>query len=385
MQNPKITRLTEEGLDAFRRGNAQAAFDRLKAAADAGAQDRDVHMGLAIVARLLKRFDIASEAATRVLAQEPRNCEAMILKADALAGLGQTKDANAAYMQALRIAPPAHQLEPHLKQDLARAQSQAAKAAQAYEDHLRQRVIEAGLNESGGQSRIGQSLDIMFGRKQVYQQQPLRFYLPELPQIQFYDAHSFPWVKDLEAAAPEIIREAAAIYEQGAGLEPYVPQTDRPGGPRDHAAMAGNQNWSAFHFYRQGEAYQDHLARCPATAAALSRIPQPAIPGNSPTALFSVLKPGAVIPPHHGMMNVRLIGHLGLKIPGDCSLRVGNQTRAWREGEVLIFDDSIEHEAWNKSAEVRIVLLFDLWRPELTEDERRFAQAIYEGITSFEA
>ena len=97
------------------------------------------------------------------------------------------------------------------------------------------------------------------------------------------------------------------------------------------------------------------------------------VAGRTPSALFSKLAPGADIAPHHGVINTRLICHLPLIVPQDCgSLRVGNYAREWREGEALIFDDSIEHEAWNDSPLPRVVLLFDLWRPELDEEERRW-------------
>ncbi len=371
-----------EGLDAFRRGDGQTAYTKLKGAVDAGSTHPDAHMGLAIVARMLKRYETARDASAHVVRLDPENCEALIIHADALAGLGQNHAANQAYMRALQAAPPGGQASPHLARELERVEKETATAARRYEDHLRARAEEAGLKDPGGQSRIGQALDIMFGRKQVYHQKPLRFYLPELPQIQFYDKAVFEWAAEIEAAAPAIQVEAAAVYESGDGIEPYVPKTVRPG-TTDHAGMAGNENWGAYHFFRQGKTYPEHLERCPATAAALSKVPQPSLPGNSPTALYSVLKPGASIPPHMGMMNVRLIAHLGLRIPDQCGLRVGNQTRAWDEGSLLIFDDSIEHEAWNRSNETRVVLLFDLWRPELTEEERHFAKAIYAGIASF--
>lgn len=382
-QQKDLARLKQEGLEAFGRGDGPAAFQTLKTAVDAGSRDIDVHMALAIVARILKRFETARDAADEVVRQDPKNCEALIIRGDALTGLGQDKEANFTYMQALQAAPPAPQTPPHLRKELERVKTRTGAAAKRYEEHLRERVGAAGFHDPSGRTRIGQALDIMFGRAQVYQQRPLRFYFPELPQIQFYDPGDFPWAAEVEAAAKEIQAEAAAVYESGGGLEAYVPKMVRPGST-DHAGMAGNENWAAFHFYRQGEAYTDHHAQCPATMAALSKVPQPSLPGNSPTALYSVLKPETAIPPHNGMMNVRLIGHLALRIPTDCGLRVGNQTREWEEGRLLIFDDSIDHEAWNKSKETRIVLLFDLWRPELTEEERHFAHAIYAGITDFQ-
>jgi aspartyl/asparaginyl beta-hydroxylase (cupin superfamily) len=92
---------------------------------------------------------------------------------------------------------------------------------------------------------------------------------------------------------------------------------------------------------------------------------------------------GARIPPHHGFVNTRLICHLPLVVPEGCELRVGGEMRAWREGEALIFDDTIEHEAWNRSAETRVVLLFDIWRPELSEEERGLVTAMFNAVDSY--
>jgi aspartyl/asparaginyl beta-hydroxylase (cupin superfamily) len=78
-----------------------------------------------------------------------------------------------------------------------------------------------------------------------------------------------------------------------------------------------------------------------------------------------------------------LICHLPLILPGQCALRVGNETREWREGELFIFDDTIEHEAWNSSGELRVVLLFDIWRPELSREERVLVAAMLEAVSRF--
>ena len=89
---------------------------------------------------------------------------------------------------------------------------------------------------------------------------------------------------------------------------------------------------------------------------------------------------GARIQAHNGMINTRLICHLPLIVPPGCGFRVGNETREWEVGKLLIFDDTIEHEAWNDSGEDRVVLIFDVWRPELSMDERRAVTAIFEAI-----
>ncbi len=111
--------------------------------------------------------------------------------------------------------------------------------------------------------------------------------------------------------------------------------------------------------------------------------PRVAIASRSPTALFSLLRPDTHIRPHHGMLNTRLICHLPLITPPGCALRVGNETREWRAGELLIFDDSFEHEAWNRGSETRVVLLFEIWRPELAAEERAALTRIFEAIDSY--
>jgi aspartyl/asparaginyl beta-hydroxylase (cupin superfamily) len=114
--------------------------------------------------------------------------------------------------------------------------------------------------------------------------------------------------------------------------------------------------------------------------AALAKVPMPVIAARSPMALFSVLQPGTHIPPHTGMLNTRLICHLPLIVPPDCTLRVGNQVEPVERGKLMIFDDSIEHEAWNRSDATRVVLLFEVWRPELSADERAALTILFESV-----
>jgi aspartyl/asparaginyl beta-hydroxylase (cupin superfamily) len=105
--------------------------------------------------------------------------------------------------------------------------------------------------------------------------------------------------------------------------------------------------------------------------AAIGKLPQAEVPLRSPTALFSVLQPHTHIPPHTGVANFRLLVHLPLILPGHCRFRVGSETREWRLGEAWVFDDTIEHEAWNDSDETRVILICDIWNPWLSPDERR--------------
>ena len=82
-------------------------------------------------------------------------------------------------------------------------------------------------------------------------------------------------------------------------------------------------------------------------------------------------------------MNARLICHLPLVVPPGCGFRVGGETREWREGELLIFDDTVEHEAWNEGSSERIILIFDVWRPEIDSEERRAITALFEAVDNY--
>ena len=101
------------------------------------------------------------------------------------------------------------------------------------------------------------------------------------------------------------------------------------------------------------------------------------MPRRTPTAFFSILKPRTHLPAHTGVSNTRTIVHLPLIVPPGCRFRVGGETREWREGECLFFDDTIEHEAWNDSDELRAVLIFDTWNPHLSPAERDMLRALF--------
>jgi aspartyl/asparaginyl beta-hydroxylase (cupin superfamily) len=113
---------------------------------------------------------------------------------------------------------------------------------------------------------------------------------------------------------------------------------------------------------------------------ALAGAPLTRVKGRSPAVLFSRLLPRTRIPPHTGFVNTRLICHLPLIVPPSCGLRVGNEVRSPVEGKAWLFDDTIEHEAWNDSAESRVILLFETWRPELSAQERNLVSAMFEAI-----
>ena len=135
--------------------------------------------------------------------------------------------------------------------------------------------------------------------------------------------------------------------------------------------------------WRDGKRIDDAIARCPRTAALLERVPKVDIPETGPTVFFSILAPKAHIPAHMGVTNTRLIVHVPLVIPPGCRFRVGSETREWEFGKAFVFDDTIEHEAWNDSDVPRAVLIFDIWNPYLTLAERDLVRAAVAGVQEY--
>lgn len=125
-------------------------------------------------------------------------------------------------------------------------------------------------------------------------------------------------------------------------------------------SLYDGKSWETFGLYAFGTRQPQGCARCPQTEALVKQIPGLMMAG------FSRLTPGAHIVPHRGYEGYAghvLRVHMGLDIPNDCGIRVGEVTRTWKEGECLVFDDSIEHEAWNNSGRSRTVLLCDFLNP----------------------
>ncbi len=375
--------LAKLGGEALRRGDAKSAREAFERILAAGTADASSCLGLAEACQRLGDPLGALTALDRALVLEPRNLRALILKGDHLAELGDRRAAASFYSFAVRIAPPVAEMPAALRDAVARARVSVERYAGEFEGFLLERLARHGLTQGRSSARFRHSLDLMLGRRKVYFQQPSNYLFPELPQIQFYERERFPWLDAIEAATVEIRSELIDVMTQGgAAFEPYVNQA--PGRPRrDLQGLEANPDWSAFFMWKDGEMVLDHANRCPKTLAALAAAPQVWIRNRSPSVLFSLLRPGAHIPPHSGLTNIRLICHLPLIVPPDCALRVGNETRTPVEGKAWVFDDTIEHEAWNRSDRHRVILLFEIWRPELTEEERGLVTAMFEAMDAY--
>ena len=129
--------------------------------------------------------------------------------------------------------------------------------------------------------------------------------------------------------------------------------------------------WFVYHLFNQGEKVKNNCNACPKTVEIIESVEVLLWDCSFGNALFSILQAGTHITAHYGPTNCRIRCHLPLFVPEGCSLCVNGEERGWKEGELLLFDDSFLHEAWHKGTDgERVVLMLDLWHPELTVVER---------------
>lgn len=296
---------------------------------------------------------------------------------------GENADAAQRWSHVVQLAAAAADRPPRVEEALQQGRAFLARHNGAIADAL-DRELGAELAAMGPAARrFSACVDHSLGRRRIYQNECAGLHYPFLPADEFFDRSQFPWMAEVEARTDAIREEALSLLARGSdAIRPYVRQD--AGTPENKwTALDNSLDWSAIFLWEYGERNDSVCALCPETAAALDAIPRNRIAGKAPSAFFSILKPGAHIPPHTGVTNTRAIVHLPLVVPPDCAFRVGGETREWRVGEAFAFDDTIEHEAWNRSAEPRVILIFDVWNPHLSTAEQDLLARFFE-ITSRE-
>ena len=375
--------LSAIGQHAFRKGNLDAARTAFQRVVDTDGTDPQQWISLALVFQNLKDEAGEEKSIAHALTVDPSDLLALIMRGNLLERQGKTHLAAQAYGAAATVSPPAERLDPSLLQ----AVTHAATYRNRYDDDCGKFLaayLDPVYKQHSGENlkRFRDSLDIMLGRKRRYDSQSMMHHYPGLPAIEFFERADFPWLDPLEAATDVIRDEFLQILDAEVGFTPYITYPDDV--PLNQWAELNNSpNWSAFHLYKKGALVAENAAKCPALMKLLDGVPQPDQPGRTPAAMFSLLKPKTRIPPHVGVSNVRLVTHLPLIVPDGCGFRVGNETREWIPGEAWVFDDTIEHEAWNNSDKLRVVLIFDIWHPHLTPPERAMLTAMSAGMNAF--
>jgi aspartate beta-hydroxylase len=368
-------------------GDAAGAIELLRRATAADPQAPPLWFNLSLACRALGDRHGELGAISRALALDAYFLQAIIHRGSALEAIGLAAEAGKAFKDALACArgqpDSAARLPPSL---LEVAKAGAARHAQALEAHLADQTAAIIARHGHGDARrFAEMLEIFHGRQSYQVQQPTFMCWPGLPPLSFHDRRDFPWLAGLEAATGAMRSELLAVLaDDAADLEPYINHPD--GRPlAQWEALNRSSQWSAYHLLRHGKPVEAHTRRCPQTMAALAQCETCDVPGNAPNAFFSVLKPRTRIPAHTGMTNTRLVVHLPLIVPQGCGFRVGNEARPWVAGEAWVFDDTMDHEAWNDSDQQRIILITDCWHPHLSAMERDLVRAFFEGLRSFGA
>jgi hypothetical protein len=330
---------------------------------------------------------LSESEADRLLTVDRGNVAALIAKAGRRLEAGDNRAAQAFYSAALRAF--ASRPDRSLNQSIRHAEQALAWLGEEFKRHLIKSLEAAGFPDERMHPRFRRSLDYMLGKDQrpaeyrAYPQKPLTYYYPDTDYCMFADVSKSGWVKDLEKQFPVFREEAMALLADHDGFTPYM-TADRSRPQTDHHGLLENPNWSKLHLWSNGAPVEAHVRRCPQLFSAIvEHVPLCHLGPRAPSIMLSLLRPGARIPPHAGMLNTRLICHLPLVVPPECGFRVGSKTIAWQEGKVIAFDDTVEHEAWNDSAFDRLVVIFDIWRPEITQAEREQITALFAAVDAY--
>jgi aspartyl/asparaginyl beta-hydroxylase (cupin superfamily) len=354
-------------------GHFVEARSMLERAVERNGSSCELWMKLSAMRKASGDIHGALAAVDRSLALEPLDFAALLYRAVLLEALGEPQTGEA-FGQALAHAPPEDQIPQPMRSTVHHARTRWTEYQASREERLL-RALPTDLDDAE-RRRSKRFASNISRRTRHFHQEPTDFHYPGMPEIEFHDRDAFPQLAVLEATTADIRAEFdALIAAEAAEMVPYIQYPDRV--PlRQWKALNKSRDWTAIHLLQNGQRVETNARHCPRTMAVLDKLDQPRIAGASPNAMFSLLAPRTRIPPHTGVANIRLVCHLPLIVPPDCGFRVGGTTRDWRVGEAFVFDDTIEHEAWNDSDQLRVVFICDLWAPALSATERQSVAAI---------
>lgn len=371
-------------IQAMAAGDRKRAREILERAIALEPNSLQVWLNYAGLLRASGEEDAAMDALTQALRVEPRSFHALLMKGLIHDKRGHATEAGRAFALALTFAPPADRLDAATNAALDRARD----VYQTYIDGLTDQVWQAVNAQSSGHTqqerrRLNKFIDLATGKIKRYDSHPSDFFFPDLPQLEFYDDELFPWLKTYESYTPHVIEEFTAYAQRGMdGFKPYV--SIPVGAPVDQWGELNNSvRWTSLLLKKNGKVVEEYAPLFPKTLEALSHVDQPVTHNRSPVSMISALQPHTRIPPHHGVSNARLVLHLPLIVPENCGFRVGSETREWVVGKAWVFDDCVEHEAWNGSDKLRVVLLADVWNPFLTTYERDQYDVVLRAMDTF--
>lgn len=419
--NTSITAAAREALRAGRPDEAQRLCEDHLAREPA---DADV---LALLGTVLAHRGAglrAVEILSQAIAAQPEHLIALTQLGLVLKDAGNFDGAMDSFQRALRLKPEAYVTRLHLggvfeaKRDAHRALRTYLRAIQDAQKQGRWldpattgealgpavrhalRFVNRGRHEfffgavleplriefgSDALKRVETCLSIWLGDRPAEwpdpRQRPTFLYFPGPPPSPYLDRALFPWIEALENETAVIREELLGVLSQREHREAVFDST--PLAQAHLRSAQGAATWDGYYFYRHGRQRDELAARCPLTKAALDRLPLAGIRDHAPEAMFSVLEPGTHLLRHRGVTNTRVVCHLPLIVPPDCALNVADEMHEWKEGRALVFDDTYEHEAWNRSNHTRVVLICDIWNPYLDAVERLAITRLVEAIGDF--
>ena len=368
------------GLDALERGDAGAAAEHFEVACRGDPKAPPLWLNLARAHRDLGDSEAERRALEKVLTFDQRDLLALTRLAELHERLGEETLAATRWGAVIALSAGIEDRSPEFVRLIDHAKHYVERQRQALADALEAKLADDLTSSKVRDGRRMQAAaDHWLGRRPIYSNHCEGLHYPFLPADEFFDRGHFPWLDRLEAATGDILAELEALLaDPDSGLTPYISMA--PGTPPSKwSALDKSLDWGAFHLWKEGDRIDENCARAPRTAALVESLPLCRIEGRAPAVFFSILKAGSHIPPHTGVTNVRSIAHLPLIVPGECGFRVGGETRLWRKGEAFVFDDTIEHEAWNRSDQDRAVLIIDTWNPHLSAHEREMICRFYQA------
>jgi aspartate beta-hydroxylase len=356
----------------------------LEQAVQADSSHPSLWLNLAAALRGLACTDDEMVALNKVLTLEPHNLRALLQKASLQELKDDPRSAAITYRNALQLIPAGMEIPPPMREVLQHAKEAVDANNRALETFLEERLTVVRTRYADEPlERFDRCIATVLQKRRIYRQQPSFMYFPYLPSLEFYPRRDFPWLDSIEAATDDIRAELINVLsDDSVMLDPYVnlPDTEAL---NQWAELNHSRRWGVYFLWREGTPFAEHIARCPRTVAALEAWPRWEVPGCGPTAVFSILDGKTRIPPHNGVNNTRLVVHLPLIVPPGCVFRVGAERCEWQPGKAFVFDDTIEHEAWNDSEVPRAVLILDIWSPFVSEAERALVSAATAGVGDY--
>jgi len=350
-------------------------------------QDISAHHALALAHKRLLALDGAEQALAAICRDLPFAFTSMLLHARFADARGDLHACVVGYLCAIRTAQlhgfwfGEESTAPWLR-DLVLAAMNVCDRGRVdlFHQWLEPRVARYGKAEL---ARVSRCLAMWLGTEPRVladpRQQPSFLYFPDLPVSPVFPRDVLPFADWFEAQTEAIAAEARAVLDAPQAIQPFHYDV-----PPDRRGELTRGDWDAFFFYADGERFEANHAACPATSAVLAKLPLDHVPDHGPEVCFSIMRPGAHILPHRGVTNTRAVLHLGLEIPEGCALNlVGVLEQHWQRGACFAFDDTFEHEAWNKNSTTRVVLLGDIWNPYLRQAEREVLAELVAFIGDF--